>query len=170
MPVSACMGNNTHWVLDKFPNGKIRLPIGIEHNTHTRTDARRNNGALTHIHSRTQSSLSYNQTPNRFGYTAVRAYCVIECACVFVWVFCRFFFHRICVKLCRQSVAKWHDKMNNTIRCEFRFEAHVTCTQSHSHMWWSYRADLIWFLSFSHNTKATPAQTHWESFKIKLYL
>lgn len=92
MPVSACMGSNTHWVLDKSPNGKIRLPIGIEHNTHTRTDARRNNGALTHIHARTQSSLSYNQTPNRFGYTAVRAYCVIECACAFVWVFLPFLF------------------------------------------------------------------------------
>lgn len=130
-----------------------------------------------HTHARRRHKVSIKHRID--SVTQQFAYCVTKCKCVCVCVSsygfsCCLLFYRICVKLCRQSVAKWHDKINNTVPCDFHFEAHVTYTDSH--MWWSYRADLISFFFTRIEIKNTDTNrhsrrhTHTMWFKIKLYL
>lgn len=155
-------------VLNKFPNGKIRLLIGIAYtNTHTHAKIKSLTHSRTRTHIRRRRKLFKSNTKSIFRYTAV-SYCVTKCECVRVSVHVVLFrcFYRIYVKLCRQSVAKWNDKINNTCVCDFCFKAQAhSLTNTHSisgahiHVICD-RKQSSWFLSFLHVFKKQKMHTH----------
>lgn len=177
-----------HTLNTEFSNGKIwlcrleSLENTLTHMrksmaTHARTRARIRTH-YTHIQDiqiTTTKSIAVTQQLELCDETWARE-CAWVCACKCEWsygVFCRF--HRIYVKLCRQSVAKWNDKINNTVVCDFCFKAQAHRRRhTHTHVVlqprifsyiWSQTVDLI-SLCFTRIEKQKHTTTHAHSNQI----
>lgn len=119
-------------VLDKFPTENKIADWKCSHtNTHE-----------TEItHTRTTENLKLQQ--NARTPTPLRGRCCVKIVCIYV-------------KLCRQFIAKWNDRINNMDVCGILLKPQpVMCCSSSSsrccaHIQSFVIAQLIWFLSFSH--------------------